>query len=483
MTITALPSPPSRTDPTNFSSEGDAFLGALPLFVTEANALAVAMNLNDTTATSVTSLAIGTGSKSLTVDVSKSYQPGMSVKIARTASPSNWMHGDVTSYDSGTGALVVNVTVTYGSGTYTDWTITFSAPTLANILPNRNAIINGGMDIWQRGTAELTNPADNTYFPDRFFLGRTTGDGTFNLLQSAETPSVGFPFQYSLKLDCTAIETAVAVGEYANICYRMEGYDFKRFEGETATLSFWVKAVKTGIYCVSFTNNALNKSYVSEFTVNAASTWEKKTITLIFNSGGTFLYTTGSGLQITWAIMCGSTFQIATANKNTWQAGNYMATDAQVNGLDSTDNNFWLTGVQLELGSVATPFEQRPFAQELALCQRYYEKSYAYATAVGTATVAGAFLVATLAGNCTVGDYVYISIPFLTQKNTTPTITFYDSAGTSGKISLVSSNTAITDAIAVAGITSTESKMTLFAASTAVTHRGLLVHYTSVSEL
>lgn len=239
---------------------------------------------------------------------------------------------------------------------------------------NRNAIINGAMDIWQRGTATLTNPVTATYFPDRFRCTHALGDGTYSLLQSAETPAVGFPFQYSLQVDCTAAETAVAAGENMSLRYVVEGYDFKRFEGEVATLSFWVKAVKTGIYCVAFRNSAGDKSYVHEFTINSASTWEKKTVTLTFNSGGTFLYTVGIGVNITWCIMGGSTSQIATANKDTWQAGNYQATDAQVNGLDNTNNNFWLTGIQLELGSIATPFEFRSFQQELAMCQRYCVK-------------------------------------------------------------------------------------------------------------
>lgn len=246
---------------------------------------------------------------------------------------------------------------------------------------NKNAIINGAMDIWQRGSATLTNPASSTYFPDRFLCAHNLGDGTYNLLQGSETPIAGFPFQYSFKLDCTAVETAVAAGEYCFFEYKVEGFDFKRFEGEVATLSFWVKAVKTGVYCVSFRNDAINKSYVHEFTVSSASTWERKTVTLTFNSGGTFLYTNGTGLHIGWSVVCGSTYQIATANKDTWQAGNYLATDAQVNGLDNASNNFWLTGVQLELGSVATPFEFRAFAEELALCQRYFWKSFSYATA------------------------------------------------------------------------------------------------------
>lgn len=127
--ITALPTPPSRSTPSDFSTKADAFIAALPTFVTEANAQAAALELNSTTANSTTSLAIGTGEKSLTVDVSKSYQPGMSLKIAYTTGPTNWMHGDVVSYNSGTGALVVNVTTISGSGTQAVWTITFSAPT------------------------------------------------------------------------------------------------------------------------------------------------------------------------------------------------------------------------------------------------------------------------------------------------------------------------------------------------------------------
>jgi len=151
MAITPLPAAPSRLSPTDFSVKADAFVAALPTFVAEANALAAAMNLNDTTSISTTSLAIGTGTQSLTVDASKSYQPGMSVKIARTSSPSNWMHGDVTSYNAGTGALVVNVLDVLGSGTYTDWTVTFSAPMMSGL---------GYGQTWQT----VTRVAGTTYY-------------------------------------------------------------------------------------------------------------------------------------------------------------------------------------------------------------------------------------------------------------------------------------------------------------------------------
>ena len=126
MAITPLPAAPSRSSPSDFSTKADAFIAALATFVTETNAVAAAMDLNDTTAASTSSVAIGTGAKSFTVDSSKSYQVGMSVKIAFDST--NWMFGEVTSYNPTTGALVVNVTLVSGSGTKTSWTVTLSGP-------------------------------------------------------------------------------------------------------------------------------------------------------------------------------------------------------------------------------------------------------------------------------------------------------------------------------------------------------------------
>lgn len=143
MTITALPTPPTRSDASNFNVRADAFLSALPTFATEANALATevngyasnaatsaatAVNSPGTNATSTTSLAVGTGSKSLTIQTGKALVIGQWVTITNTANSANWMHGQVTSYTSGTGALVVNATAVGGSGTYAAWTIGLSGP-------------------------------------------------------------------------------------------------------------------------------------------------------------------------------------------------------------------------------------------------------------------------------------------------------------------------------------------------------------------
>lgn len=143
MPITALPTPPSRTDAANFNTRAEAFLGALPTFVTQANALATetngyatnaaasaatAVNAPGTSATSTTSLAIGTGSKSLTIQAGKAFVVGQWVTITSKASPANWMHGQITAYTSGTGALVVNVGMVGGSGTFAAWTVGLAAP-------------------------------------------------------------------------------------------------------------------------------------------------------------------------------------------------------------------------------------------------------------------------------------------------------------------------------------------------------------------
>lgn len=124
--FTPLPTPPSTLDPVNFNARADAFLGALPTFQEELNAYSAALTNMATDSTSTSSVAIGTGSKSFTVQTGKSYYAGMTVQAASTANPTNWMIGTLTSYDSGTGALVMNVTTKSGSGTFASWNLFLS---------------------------------------------------------------------------------------------------------------------------------------------------------------------------------------------------------------------------------------------------------------------------------------------------------------------------------------------------------------------
>lgn len=143
MSIDALPTPPSRSDAANFAARADAFLTALPTFGSQANDLATAVNGNataaqtaattainapGTSATSATSLTVGTGAQALTIQTGKNFVVGMSVTIARTAAPTTWMVGQITAHNPGTGALTVSVGLANGAGTFTGWTVSLSAP-------------------------------------------------------------------------------------------------------------------------------------------------------------------------------------------------------------------------------------------------------------------------------------------------------------------------------------------------------------------
>jgi len=250
---------------------------------------------------------------------------------------------------------------------------------------NRNVIINGAMEIAQRGTS-FASVASASYCLDRWKYYKS-GDAVITITQDSDVPTTaqaGCTFAKSLKIDCTTADPTMGAGDYSYIQQAVEGYNFRPLVGQTATLSFWVKAVKTGTYCVCLYSAAGDQNYIVEYTINQASTWEKKSITLTFDySGGTWNYTNGIGVAVAFILMMGSTYH---GTAETWTESGKYSTSNQVNGLDSTDNNFWLTGVQLEAGEVATPFEFRSFGEELLLCERYFQKSYELTTAPGTAT-------------------------------------------------------------------------------------------------
>jgi len=231
----------------------------------------------------------------------------------------------------------------------------------------RNRIINGDMRIAQRGTSFA---ALNGYGLDRWVFG-PTGAMVCTISQDADVPND--TFQSSLKVDVTTADTSIAAGDVAQLIQRIEGYNVRDLIGTTFTLSFWVKSPKTGTHCVGFRNASIpDRSYVKEYTVSAANTWEYKTLTVSGGliTAGTWNWTNGSGLDVCFTLACGTTYQTTA---DAWQTGNFIATANQVNVMDSTANDFYITGVQLEPGTVATPFERRSYGQEFSLCQRYYE--------------------------------------------------------------------------------------------------------------
>lgn len=242
---------------------------------------------------------------------------------------------------------------------------------LSDLPANRNAIINGDFNIWQRGTS-FVSIADATYNTDRFYYNRF-GTMVHDLSRSTDVPTfaqAGRGFNYSTLIDCQTVDAAIGATDLCLFGTAIEGFNFLPLAQKPMTLSFWVKATKIGTYCVALTNSA-DRSYVSEYTINAADTWEYKTITIAASpSAGTWNYTNGAGLRVSFQLAVGANFQ---TTKDTWQTGLFYGTSNQVNACDNIANNFRITGIQLEAGSVATPFEQRLISQELALCQRYFE--------------------------------------------------------------------------------------------------------------
>jgi len=250
-------------------------------------------------------------------------------------------------------------------------------------LSNRNVIINGAMQCWQRTTA-ATAAANSYNTVDRFLMNKSN-DGAYTTEQSTDTPTgAGF----SLKAQVTTADTSIGAAQYAYIHQNIEAQNLQSLQYGTSdakniTLSFQVKSNKTGTYTIVVRKfDTTTYHLVIEYTINSANTWEKKEITisptagstsLITASGGAIANDNGTGFQIGWNLAFGSNFNGAT--NNTWSSNtSHYATSNQVNWMDSTSNNFYLTQVQLELGEQATPFEHRSFGDELARCQRYYFK-------------------------------------------------------------------------------------------------------------
>lgn len=258
----------------------------------------------------------------------------------------------------------------------------------------QNLVINGGMDFWQRGTS-VTGlvSTSSTHLADRFLLRLVGTTATYRMDRSTDIPiyaQSGYQGSYSLAVQPTVADASVAAGDNVSIEYRMEGYDYTRIaSGKSFTVSFWAKSVLAGTYCLSFSNAAGDRCHIKEYTL-AANTWTKVTVSLNTDTSGVWLLDNGRGIAIRWSLMSGTTTQ---STANTWQAGGFYATSNQVNLSSSTSNIFYITQVMLIPGDfsgtdVEIPFQRcgRTIQDELAMCQRYYEKSYNVDVAPGTAS-------------------------------------------------------------------------------------------------
>ena len=236
----------------------------------------------------------------------------------------------------------------------------------------RNRTINGDMRIDQRNAgASVTPTGDGTYTLDRWAVRNFAGSGRYSIQHS--TSSVPAGFSHAAVLTVTTADTTNA-SSYT-LCQRIEAFNTSDLglgssAANSISISFWVRSSVTGTYCVSIRNSNADRSYISEYTISAANTWEYKTLTVPTVATGTWEVTNGIGIILDFTLGSNSARETTAG---AWQTGNFIGSSNQAEWIATLGATFYITGVQLEPGSTATPFERRSYGQELALCQRYYQ--------------------------------------------------------------------------------------------------------------
>ena len=237
----------------------------------------------------------------------------------------------------------------------------------------KNRIINGAMVIDQRNNGASVTP-NGSYMLDRWaFQNSQVGKFTAQQNSGSVTPPAGFA-NYLGFVSTSAY--SLGTGDYFTCNQYIEGFNsadlaWGTASAATVTLSFWVRSSLTGTFGGTIYNSAGNRGYVFSYTINAANTWEQKSVTIAGDQSGTWLTNNGIGIVVRIALGAGSSYQTAAGS---WSGTVPVSVTGQVNVAGTNGATFYITGVQLEKGSTATSFDYRPYSAELALCQRYYYK-------------------------------------------------------------------------------------------------------------
>ena len=241
----------------------------------------------------------------------------------------------------------------------------------------RNILINGGMDLAQRGTSSTGLTTGGYRTVDRFNFGIATA-GTWTITQDSTVPT-GQGFAKSTKLDCTTANASLSAGSELTFFQKIEGQNLQYLKkgtsnAESVTLSFWVRSNKTGTYTAEIFDNDNSRQISKTYTISSADTWEKKTITFAGDTTGALDNDNAVSFWIFFWLGAGSNYTSGTLNTS-WNSSTTAnrVSSSQVNLADSTSNEWYITGVQLEAGTTASDFEFLPYDVNLERCYRYYQ--------------------------------------------------------------------------------------------------------------
>jgi hypothetical protein len=291
------------------------------------------------------------------------------------------------------------------------------------------------MRIDQRNAGASVTPANFAYLTDRWQFRASQGS-KFTAEQTISGVSAPVGFTDYLGMTSTSAYS-VGSGEQFGVRQFIEGLNISDLAWGTAnaspvTLSFWIRSSLTGTHSGALGNSGDGRAYPFSFTVSSANTWEYKTVTIAGDTSGTWLTTNGIGIKVSFNLGAGSSMLAAAG---AWTTGEIVGATGSVSVVGTNGATFYITGVQLEIGTSATPFERRLFNQELANCQRYFEKSYAIGTVPATVTEQGkSFGGSQTQGVSTTTGFLVGTSQFKVSKRATATVTLYDFAGNSGKV-------------------------------------------------
>ena len=252
---------------------------------------------------------------------------------------------------------------------------------------DRNVIINGAMQVAQRGTSTASITGDSYNTADRWRTGLSSF-GTWTQSVENDAPT-GSGFRKSVKMLCTTADASPAAGDFHTFAQKLEGQNVQQFLKGTASakqfaVSFWVKSNVTGTYILEIYDVDNNRQVSASYTISASATWEKKTITFPADTTGAFDNDNNQSLDMSFWLGAGTTYTSGTLN-TTWASATSANRAVGQTNLASATNNYWqVTGVQLEAGAVATPFEFESYGETLQKCQRYYWRDSGFSVAGGT---------------------------------------------------------------------------------------------------